>query len=286
MLLTKYHGRWRKLCCNTVGSGSTKKQRSLLQSVSQRQLLPHSVAYQSSLPSHARVVICGAGVIGNSISFHLIQKGWTDVLVLDQASIGNGTSWHGSGIVGQFKPSRESYLVSYSAELYKKLQAEGHQLGWKQCGSLNVARTRDRMISLKRFVTSCRAEGLKCELVDRAGLTELHPHLYTGDLEGGVWIPSDGVVNSRDVCLTLAKLAKQGGAEYIENCKVNRFITAKGKVCAVETTMGSVTCDYVVNSTGLVIILLANLVTQVFKFSCRFFFPLGTILFLHPNWLY
>lgn len=37
-----------------------------------------------SLPTHAQVVICGAGVVANSVAYHLIQNGWRDIVVLEQ----------------------------------------------------------------------------------------------------------------------------------------------------------------------------------------------------------
>lgn len=36
------------------------------------------------LPSHARVVICGAGAVANSVAYHLIQNGWKDIVVVEQ----------------------------------------------------------------------------------------------------------------------------------------------------------------------------------------------------------
>jgi len=38
----------------------------------------------SSLPDQSRVVICGGGVIGCSVAYHLAKLGWTDVVVLEQ----------------------------------------------------------------------------------------------------------------------------------------------------------------------------------------------------------
>jgi len=38
----------------------------------------------SGLPDQSRVVVCGGGVIGCSVAYHLAKLGWTDVLVLEQ----------------------------------------------------------------------------------------------------------------------------------------------------------------------------------------------------------
>ena len=37
-----------------------------------------------SLPAHARVVICGGGIVGTSVAYHLAKLGWKDVLLLEQ----------------------------------------------------------------------------------------------------------------------------------------------------------------------------------------------------------
>lgn len=67
-------------------------------------------------------------------------------------SLGGGTTWHASGLVGAFKPSlAQVKLAQDSIALYKELESKGLSTGWKQCGSLSLARTRDRMISFRRM---------------------------------------------------------------------------------------------------------------------------------------
>lgn len=36
------------------------------------------------LPTQAQVVICGSGAVANSVAYHLVEKGWTDVLLVDK----------------------------------------------------------------------------------------------------------------------------------------------------------------------------------------------------------
>ena len=38
----------------------------------------------ASLPDHSQVVICGGGVIGCSVAYHLAKIGWNDVVLLEQ----------------------------------------------------------------------------------------------------------------------------------------------------------------------------------------------------------
>jgi len=39
------------------------------------------------LPTQAQVVICGAGIVGNSVAYHLVQNGWKDIVVIDQEQL-------------------------------------------------------------------------------------------------------------------------------------------------------------------------------------------------------
>ena len=51
------------------------------------------------LPSQARVVIIGGGVIGCSIAYHLTKLGWRDVLLLERKQLTCGTTWHAAGLL-------------------------------------------------------------------------------------------------------------------------------------------------------------------------------------------
>jgi pyruvate dehydrogenase phosphatase regulatory subunit len=139
----------------------------------------------------------------------------------------------------------------YSIKLYRQLQELGHDVGFKQCGSVSLAQTRDRMISLQRRMAYHQATGLSCQVVGNAELKKLHPYLWTDDLEGAIWIPEDAVAFPQAVCTTLAKLAKAGGATYIEDCKVEEVLTENAHVHAVKTDCGTVSCEYFVNCAGM-----------------------------------
>ncbi|MBW2231909.1 MAG: FAD-dependent oxidoreductase, partial [Deltaproteobacteria bacterium] len=53
----------------------------------------------ASLPTHARVVIIGGGVIGCSVAYHLTKLGWRDVVLLERSKLTSGTTWHAAGLV-------------------------------------------------------------------------------------------------------------------------------------------------------------------------------------------
>ena len=45
-----------------------------------------------SLPTQARVVIIGGGVVGCSVAYHLAKMGWTDVVLLARKQLTSGTT--------------------------------------------------------------------------------------------------------------------------------------------------------------------------------------------------
>ncbi len=99
------------------------------------------------LPSSVQTLIVGGGIAGCSTAYHLTKLGRKDVLLLEQGRLTCGTTWHAAGLVGQMRPNRNMTRMSkYGIELYATLEAEtGLATGWKQCGSVNVAATPERM---------------------------------------------------------------------------------------------------------------------------------------------
>ena len=103
----------------------------------------------TDLPSSARVVIVGGGIVGCSVAYHLGKLGWTDVVLLEQGQLTSGSTWHAAGLVGQLRTSANiTQLLGYSVELYGRLEAEtGQATGWKRNGGLQArlhARPLDR----------------------------------------------------------------------------------------------------------------------------------------------
>ena len=130
-----------------------------------------------ALPGRARVVIIGGGVIGASVAYHLAALGWTDLLLLEQGQLSCGTTWHAAGLVGQLRATESgTRLVQYSTELYSRLEAEtGQSTGFRRCGGVTVARTRDRLTQLRRTAATAEAYQLDCELISPAQAGELIP---------------------------------------------------------------------------------------------------------------
>ena len=181
-----------------------------------------------SLPSQARVVVVGGGIVGCSTAYHLAKLGEKDVLLLEQGTLTCGTTWHAAGLVGQMRPNRNMTRMSrYGIELYATLEAEtGLATGWKPCGSVNVAGTPERMKVLRRQLALARSFGVECEEISPTRAGEVFPVMRTDDLAGAIWIPGDGKANPADLTMSLAKGARQRGVKIVEGSEVVAVTTA------------------------------------------------------------
>ncbi|XP_066152391.1 pyruvate dehydrogenase phosphatase regulatory subunit, mitochondrial isoform X1 [Euwallacea fornicatus] len=203
-------------------------------------------------PSQAKVVICGGGIMGASVAYHLAKLGWGPQTVLvEQNRAGGGTTWHSSGLIGAFKPSTSQVtLTKSSIELYKQLEAAGLSTGWKQCGSLNLARTRDRLVNFRRLKAQSVTWKLDCELLTPTQCKEKCSLLNIDDLYGGLWIPGDGVADPYETCMALVGEAKKMGVQVVENCSLTKVTQTGGKISSVDTSLGPINCEYFVNCAG------------------------------------
>lgn len=210
----------------------------------------------AELPSRARVVIVGGGVIGTSVAYHLTRLGWTDVLLLEQGVLSCGTTWHAAGLVGPLRASESgTRLVQYSAELYASLEAEtGLATGYRNVGGVIVARTEERMVQLRRTAANAAAYDMDCELISPERAAELWPPMQVDDLLGAIWLPGDGKVNPTDLTQSLAKGARLRGARVVERVRATGFTVeaaATGRrVTGVVTDQGTVEAEVVVNCAG------------------------------------
>lgn len=205
----------------------------------------------TTFPSQARVVIVGAGVVANSVAYHLSENGWKDIIVLEQNKVGSGTSHFGSGILGLFKPISHRDIIWYSIRLYQKLQNMGYEIGMRQCGSLNLAQTKDRLVALKRRIAYNIPTGLNCELLSPTDIRKYHSYLNVEDIVGAVYVPEDAVADPQAICDVLAQLAQKQGVKYFEDVKVKKVLTKNSRVAGVDTELGTVHCEYFVNCAGM-----------------------------------
>ena len=204
-------------------------------------------------PTHASVIVVGGGIMGCSTLYHLAKIGVTDAILLERNKLTSGTTWHSAAQVRALRNSQNlTRMIQYSVELYSQLEKEtGHNVGWIQKGSLSIATNSDRLIHVKRQEALAHAYGIQAQSISVAEAKEHWPLMNADDVLGAVWSPDDGRVSPSDVCAALIKGARQNGAKIFEDTGITGILTERGKITAVETTAGTISCDAIALCTGL-----------------------------------
>jgi sarcosine dehydrogenase len=206
----------------------------------------------SNLPSTARAVIIGGGIIGCSTAYHLGKLGWTDTVLLERKKLTSGTTFHAAGLVGQLRTSANiTQLLGYSVDLYKRLETEtGLHTGWKMNGGLRLACNAERWTEVKRQATTAHSFGLEMHLLTPKEAQDLWPLMAIDDLVGAAYLPTDGQANPSDITQSLAKGARMTGVKIFEDTPVTRIIVTDGRITGVETPHGTIQCEKVILCAG------------------------------------
>jgi glycine cleavage system T protein len=206
-----------------------------------------------TLPERARVVIIGGGVGGTSIAYHLVHRGWRDVVLLERAQLTSGSTFHSAGLVGQLRSTLPlTRLMMESVALYDRIGHEtGVDIGWRPVGSLRLASSAARMEELERQAGWGTSFGLPLELMGADEARRRFPLMTTTDVAGAAFLPTDGYLDPSGLALALAEGARRGGARIWEGIRVSRIEMAKGRVQAVQTDQGTIEAEFVVNAGGI-----------------------------------
>jgi len=204
-----------------------------------------------TLPSSSKIVIVGGGIIGCSTAYHLAAAG-REVLLIEQAKLTSGSTWHAAGLVGQLRSNANiTQLLGYSIDLYDRLEAEtGLATGWKMNGGLRLACNAERWTEVKRQATTAHSFGLDMQLLGPQEAQDLWPLMDIGDVVGAAFLPTDGQANPSDIAQALAKGARKHGAQIVEDCAVTAILTEGGRLTGIETAQGAVTCEKLVLCCG------------------------------------
>ncbi|MEM6891595.1 MAG: FAD-dependent oxidoreductase [Pseudomonadota bacterium] len=204
-----------------------------------------------TLPSSSKIIVVGGGIIGCSTAYHLAALG-QEVLLVEKAKLTSGSTWHAAGLVGQLRSSANiTQLLGYSIDLYNRLEAEtGLSTGWKMNGGLRLACNSERWTEVKRQATTAHSFGLDMQLLTPQEAQDLWPLMDISDVVGAAFLPTDGQASPSDITQALAKGARNGGVQIVEECPVDAILIDKGRLTGIATPLGEVRCEKLVLCAG------------------------------------
>ena len=205
------------------------------------------------LKSNAQAVVIGGGLVGCSILYHLTKLGWTDVVLLERSELTSGSTWHAAAnIHGLHDSTNISRLQHYTMGLYKELEAEtGQGCGIFQPGSLYLAQTEAREHQLRLQAAKARYYGMDFHEVTRDEAERLHPLVNFDGIRCIMFEPQGGNVDPSGVTMAYAAGARARGAQIHRNCPVTATRAQADGSWIVETSLGEVHTQWVVNAAGL-----------------------------------
>ncbi len=203
----------------------------------------------SNLPSKATCVVIGAGIVGNSIAYHLARLGMRDIVQVDKGPLPNpgGSTGHASNFIFPVDHTKEmTELTHESMRQYKEMGV------FTECGGIEVARTPERMQELHRRMSSAKSFDIDhTRILTPDEVEELVPFLDKDVILGGFYTPSVGVVDSLRAGTIMRERAQELDALTVSaNTEVLDIEVVNSRVTAVITDKGRIEADLVVIACG------------------------------------
>ncbi len=195
----------------------------------------------------ARVVVIGGGITGCSVALHLAEAGWTDVLLVEKATLTAGSTCHAAGLVTAFNPSATMMRFRrYSIELYERLGV------FDRVGSLRLASSPDQLRELERTASRARGIGLDAGVIGPEEARALMPAISPEALYGAVHLTGDGHLDPHTATHAVADAARSLGVRIRTGVRVTGFELGRSRdIQRVLTDAGPIDTELVVNAAGM-----------------------------------
>ena len=174
---------------------------------------------------HVKVLIVGGGVVGASIAYHLQKGGWDNIVLIERDELTSGSTWHAAGLLPLFNMSyATSHIHDYSVKFYKNLEKElGTDIGFKVVGNLRMAQTQERLDEFMLYSSTADTVNIPYEWKSPKQIKEKWPLVYSEDLKGAIYHPTDGYINPADLTQAIAKSARTSGVKIERKTQADSF---------------------------------------------------------------
>jgi glycine cleavage system aminomethyltransferase T/glycine/D-amino acid oxidase-like deaminating enzyme len=193
-------------------------------------------------------IIIGAGIVGNSVAYHLAKLGERELTLIDKGPLPNpgGSTGHASNFIFPVDHSKEmTSLTLESMRQYKELGV------FIESGGIEIARSEERMQELTRRCGSAKSWGIEpVSMLTPAEVKEHVPFINEELLLGGFYTPGAGVVDSLQAATLMRERAVEKGLTVMANTEILGILLVRGRVKGVQTTRGALPADRIVIACG------------------------------------
>jgi D-arginine dehydrogenase len=199
-----------------------------------------------------RCVIVGAGFAGAATAYHLTQMGMNNVLVLEQEAVpGMHASGRNAAMIRQVVSGEPASAMARGGAAFLQNLPNSWPVDtlFQQTGSFLLADEKGA-IKLQNDALLAKRSGIEVEWLPLDQIISRVPVLEGSPTVGGVWCPSDGVIDIHALIHGYLKAAVALGAELRFSEKILSITTRKNRVVAVQTEAHEFEADVLVDAAG------------------------------------
>lgn len=208
-----------------------------------------------------RIIVVGAGIVGASIAYHLSRCKDVAVTVLERDEPCAGASGHSFAWLNSFGKDPVSYhhFNRRSMDIWDRFARRlGGDLDLHWGGELRWERAPERAEALRQRIVQLQARGYPIRIISRDELCELEPGLSPGPVTIASFSEIDGRVDPLKVIKACLQRACDSGTVVVTQTSATELcLNEQGKIEAVNTPSGEISCDVVVLANGTAVTELA-----------------------------
>ncbi|HEX7735981.1 MAG TPA: FAD-dependent oxidoreductase [Ktedonobacteraceae bacterium] len=177
------------------------------------------MAYQS------HILIIGAGIVGLSTAYALLNAGVSNVHVLEQIAVNHIRSTSSSiSRLLRFEYGADvfySRMVKLSLERWHELEQRTQRTLYTQTGLLTLGKTGDETLREQEITSSL---GLASERLSQQSCQQRFPQFDTRNYETLVYNPAGGILHASDCLYALKRAVLNLGGKIIESSRVTQIL--------------------------------------------------------------
>lgn len=202
--------------------------------------------------THFDITVIGAGIVGLSTAWQLLQRypTYRILLVEKEAEVGTHQTGHNSGVIHAgvyYAPgSLKADFCQRGAQATKAFCLQ-HNIDFDECGKLLVATNDIEHTRMEVLFQRCQENNLEVYKLDQGQLKEREPNVKG---VAALFVPSTGIVNYRRICEKLAELFISKGGELRLSTEVVALDESNERV-GITLNNDVVSTSYLVSCGGL-----------------------------------